>query len=145
MSNVLRTFRSKPYVVIERDTLDVLGSSGNKAHASALGASKVGENGYRVINLSAIDGLEEAAANAQDLAGAYVAAFANGSDIDSIARHYQRSIDPRGVYDSKARKVVSLRDARHIVAEDIREAIGSLSRVKARRWCAEQILQGATG
>lgn len=133
MRSIISTYRSRPFVAIERNTNDVLGSSGNKAHASAIGAAKSGENGYRVIDLGDISGLESAAANAQDFAGAFVAACATGSDIDSIARHYQRSLD------------VSLRDARRIVAKDIRKAIGNLSREKARRWCAEQILQSATG
>lgn len=76
MTNVLRTFASKPFVVVDRASNDILGSSGNMAHARALGASKVGENGYRIVDLSDVAGFEVAALNAGDKAGAKVARIA---------------------------------------------------------------------
>lgn len=75
-TNVIRTFASKPFVVVDRESGNILGSSGNKAHARAVGASKVGENGYRIVDLSDVAGFEEAAINAGDEAGAKVARIA---------------------------------------------------------------------
>jgi hypothetical protein len=46
------------------------------AHARALGASVVGENGYSIVDLSDVDGFEVAAVNAGDKDGARVAAIA---------------------------------------------------------------------
>lgn len=131
---IVNAFDSQLFVVIERNTLVILGTSGNRAYASAIGASRAGENGYRVIDLSDAAGFETASANALDYAGAYVAAYARGSDIESIARRYRKSTDTS-----------SLCAAQRVVSSTIRKALGNLSRVKARRWCAEQILAGAVG
>ena len=76
MTNVIRTFVSKPFVVVARDDRSILGSSGNLAHARALGASVVGENGYSIVDLSDVDGFEVAALNAGDTGAAKVAAIA---------------------------------------------------------------------
>jgi hypothetical protein len=76
MTNVIRTFASKPFVVVAREDRSVIGSSGNLAHARAIGASVVGENGYSIVDLSDVAGFEEAAMNAGDIKGARVAAIA---------------------------------------------------------------------
>ncbi len=76
MTNVIRTFASKPFVVVAREDRSVIGSSGNLAHARALGASVVGENGYAIVDLSDVAGFEAAALNAGDIKGAKVAATA---------------------------------------------------------------------
>lgn len=144
MSNVIRTFRSKPFVTIERNTNDVLGSSGNKASASALGASKAGENGYRVIDLGDIAGFDESAAQANDLAAAYVSGFALGLTVADIAAHYRERMDPRAIYSDHGKRVTAA-DARQIVADSLRETLGKLSRVAASKQVATWILEGATG
>lgn len=137
--NAIRTYASRPYIVFDRDTLSVIGCSGSKAHACAIGASALGENGYRVVDLSDVDGFCAAAANAGDLVGAYVAALADGRTVAEIADYYRDRIDPRSIYSDHARKITA-KDARHVVAESIRECIGSLSRRAARRQVAEWIL-----
>ena len=76
MTNVIRTFASKPFVVVAREDRSILGSSGNLAHARALGASVVGENGYSIVDLSDVNGFEVAALNAGDTSAAKVAAIA---------------------------------------------------------------------
>jgi len=131
-ANILRTFASRPFVVVDRDTGDILGTSGNNAHACALGASRVGENGYSVVNLGDIDGFCEAATNAADVGGAIVAQYASGRTCREIA--------------------VWLREAKHssflvgeTVADRIRKVVGSLARAKARRQVAAWILEGAVG
>lgn len=73
-ASVLRTFASKHLVVVQRDTLTILGSSGNMAHARATGAAKAGENGYRVVDLSDVEGFAQAAKAAGDNAAVKVAA-----------------------------------------------------------------------
>jgi hypothetical protein len=73
MTNVIRTFASKPFVVVAREDRSIIGSSGNLAHARALGAAAVGENGYSIVDLSDVAGFEAAAINAGDTKGARVA------------------------------------------------------------------------
>ena len=145
MNDVIRTFASRPFVVVARDTGDIIGSSGNLAYARALGASVVGENGYSIVDLSDVDAFGESADNAGDIFSSCVASFASGMTVAEIADYYRHRMDPRAIYDSHARTTVTVRDARHVVAEHIRDAIGSLSRTKARRQIAEWILAGAVG
>ena len=77
----LRTFASKPFVVVERDTMSILGSSGNNAHARALGASAAGENGYRVVNLSDVEGFD---AGASKMCALEAAALACGGEFRKL-------------------------------------------------------------
>jgi hypothetical protein len=130
--NVLRTFASKPYVVIERDTNDVIGSSGNKAHASALGASKAGENGYRVIDLGDVDGFNEAAVSAHDIDGSIVAQYASGLSCGVIDCWLRESKNASFLVDGT-------------VADRLRKTLGKLSRAAARKQVAAWILAGAVG
>lgn len=143
-ASVLRTFASKHLVVVQRDTLAILGSSGNMAHARATGAAEAGENGFRVVNLADVAGFDEAAASV-DVVSAYVSALALGRTVAEIASQYRDRMDPRSIRNDRSIKRVSADDARAIVAESIRETIGSLSRVAARRQVAEWILEGAVG
>jgi len=129
-TKALHTYASKPYVVVERDSNEIIGISGNVAHARALGASKAGENGYRIVDLSGVDGFSESAASAGDLVGAYVAGLARGMTVADIADHYRASL------------VGSAVTARKHVAAEIRTVLGSLSRRAARRQVAEWILDG---
>ena len=133
-NTILRTFASKPFVVVDRDTNDVIGSSGNKAHARAFGASKVGENGYRIVDLSDVACFEQAALNAGDVAGAFVSGLALGRTTGEIAIRYYAHID-----------APSVAAARRIVADRIHKAIGGLNREDARRQVAAWILEGACG
>lgn len=72
---VLRTFASKPFVVVTA-TGDILGSSGNMIDARALAlASKVG-NDYRIVDLCDFAGFRAAALEAGDKEGARVARIA---------------------------------------------------------------------
>jgi len=140
-TSIIRTYVSKPFVVIQRDTNAVLGTSGNKAMARAIGAAKAGENGYHLVNLSDVEGF---ATDGVDLDSAYVAGLALGLTVREIAAHYRRHMDPRAIYADTGRAVTA-DDARAVVGDSIRETIGSLSRVAARRQVAEWILAGATG
>jgi hypothetical protein len=132
MSNIIRTFRSKPFVVIARDTSDVIGSAGNKALASAIGASKASENGYRVIDLSDVDGFQEAAVNAADIGSAIVAQYASGLSCGAIDCWLR---------ESKNRSFL----VGETVADRLRKTLGKLSREAARKQVAQWILEGATG
>jgi hypothetical protein len=132
MTNAIRTFASKPFVVVAHEDRAVIGTSGNLAHARAIGASVVGENGYSIVDLSDVDGFCEAATGAHDIDGAIVAQYAGGLSCSEIARW--------------------LRDTKHstflrdeTVAARIRRTCGGLSRTKARRQVAEWILAGAVG
>ena len=138
-ANIIRNYVSKPFVVVERDTLAVLGTSGNKARACAIGVSEAGENGYRVADLSDVDGFNTGAVA---LDSAYVSSLALGLTVREIAAHYRGRMDPRAIYADTGRAVTA-DDARAVVGDSIRETIGSLSRVAARRQVAEWILAGA--
>jgi hypothetical protein len=95
------------------------------------------------VSLDRIEDFDEAAASNRDLDAAYVSGLALGLTVSQIADHYRPRMDPRGIYDNLDRKVVTIRDARHIVAESIRDTLGSLSRAAARRQVAAWILDGA--
>ncbi len=148
---VLRTFASKPYVVVDREDRSVIGSSGNLAHARALGASKVGESGYRVVYLGDIAGFCEAAANAGDGVGVLVASLARGETMREIGLAFQISYVERIMGSAGAGwchlPVLQSRTIppRKLAATKIREVLGSLSRAKARRQVAAWILEGACG
>ena len=140
-TDALRTFRSRPHVVVTCD--GIVAAYGNRAHAKAQAALLDNDDQPRVISLNRIEDFDEAAASNRDLDAAYVSGLALGLTVAQIAEHYRPRMDPRGIYDNLARKAVTIRDARHMVAESIRDTIGSLSRAAARKQVAAWILDGA--
>ena len=140
-TNVLRTFRSRPHVVVT--DRGIVAAYGSRAHAKAQAARLDNDDQPRVVSLDRIQDFDEAAASNRDMAAAYVSGLALGLTVAQIADHYRARMDPRGIYDSLDRKAVTVRDARHMVAESIRETLGSLSRAAARRQVAAWILDGA--
>jgi len=140
-TDVLRTFRSRPHVVVSNN--GIVAAYGNRAHAWAQAACLDKDEQPRVVSLNRIEDFDEAAASNRDLDAAYVSGLALGLTVAQIAEHYRARMDPRGIYDNLDRKAVAIRDARHIVAESIRETLGNLSRAAARRQVAAWILDGA--
>lgn len=133
----LRTYRSRPYLVV----LDDGSVQTFRTYPDACRvANRVRD---RVHDLRDVDAFSEAASNAGDLVGVFVAARANGWTVADIAARYRDRIDPRSIYGDARRDSVTDRDARHVVAEDIRDAIGSLSRHAAQRQVAAWILESA--
>lgn len=140
-TDALRTYRSRPHVVVTCD--GIVAAYGNRAHAWAQAACIDSDDQPRVVSLDRVADFDKAAASAQDLDSAYVSGLALGLTVAQIAEHYRPRMDPRGIYDDLSRTAVTIRDARHMVAESIRETIGSLSRAAARRQVAAWILGGA--
>jgi hypothetical protein len=129
-TSVLRTFRSRPHVVVSNN--GIVASYGNRAHAHAQAARLDNDDQPRVVSLDRIQDFDEAAASNRDLDAAYVSGLALGLTVAQIAEHYRPRMD-----------IATVRDARHIVAQSIRETLGSLSRAAARRQVAAWILDGA--
>lgn len=127
-TDALRTYRSRPHVVVTCD--GIVAAYGNRAHAWAQAACIDSDDQPRVVSLDRVADFDKAAASAQDLDSAYVSGLALGLTVAQIAEHYRPRMD------------VTIRDARHMVAESIRETIGSLSRAAARRQVAAWILDG---
>lgn len=140
-TDALRTFRSRPHVVVTCD--GIVAAYGNRADAKAYAASIDNDDQPRVVSLNRVDDFDEAAASNQDFQAAYVSGLALGLTVAQIAEHYRPHMDPRGIYDDLSRKAVTIRDARHMVAESIRDTLGSLSRAAARKQVAAWILDGA--
>lgn len=140
-TDALRTFRSRPHVVVANGS--IIAAYGSRAHAKAQAARIDSDDRPRVVSLDRVQDFDEAAASNQDLDSAYVSGLALGLTIAQIAEHYRPRMDPRGVYNDHSRKAVTIRDARHMVAESIRETLGSLSRAVARKQVAAWILEGA--
>ena len=141
MTDALRTFRTRPYVVVT--DAGIVASYGNLAHAWAQAAVLDQDAQPRVVSLNRIGDFDEAAASNQDLDAAYVSGLALGLTVAQIADHYRARMNPRAIYNDASREAVTVRDARHIVAETIRDTIGNLSRDAARKQVAAWILDGA--
>ena len=140
-TDALRTFASRPHVLVTTD--GIVAAYGNRAHAKAQAALLDSDDQPRVVSLDRVQDFDEAAASNQDLTAAYVSGLALGLTVAQIADHYRPRMDPRGIYGDLSRKAVTVRDARHMVAESIRDSIGSLSRAAARKQVAAWILDGA--
>lgn len=140
-ANALRTFRSRPHVVVTCD--GIVAAYSNRADARAQAALLDSDNRPRVVSLDRVQDFDESAASNQDFDSAYVSGLALGLTVAQIAEHYRHRMDPRGIYNDLSRKAVTIRDARHMVAESIRDTIGSLSRAAARKQVAAWILDGA--
>lgn len=140
-ANALRTFRSLPHVVVTCN--GTVAAYENRTNAKAHAARIDNDDQPRVVSLNRVDDFDEAAASNQDFETAYVSGLALGLTVAQIAEHYRPRMDPRGIYNDLSRKAVTIRDARHMVAESIRETIGSLSRAAARKQVAAWILDGA--
>ena len=129
-TDALRTFASRPHVLVTTD--GIVAAYGNRAHAKAQAALLDSDDQPRVVSLDRVQDFDEAAASNQDLTAAYVSGLALGLTVAQIADHYRSRMG-----------AVTIRDARHMVAESIRDTIGSLSRAAARRQVAAWILDGA--
>ena len=129
-TDALRTFASRPHVLVTTD--GIVAAYGNRAHAKAQAALLDSDDQPRVVSLDRVQDFDEAAASNQDLTAAYVSGLALGLTVAQIAEHYRPRMG-----------AATIRAARHMVAESIRNTLGSLSRAAARKQVAAWILDGA--
>lgn len=79
MINVIRTYATKPYVVVAREGRTPVGAAATRTEAHGLAARELGADAYEIVDLSDVDGFATAAANAGDAEALRVCAIARRS------------------------------------------------------------------